>query len=480
MSKFGLILAAVKSKLGIDKLAKDENGVSILTDDQKNTLKEEYGEKFLETFLNDLSKEENQAMANDVKTIEQLKTRLSDLQAEYDAFKVTSATQIENLQGMVDTLSASPEGDDTPPNKGANGKKATAMKINKNLSHNKLATEYLSGNTAVLAAGETIDVNSVIEEFEDLVNYVKLPVIKDIMTGFETAKHMTHKRAINSYKATRASMTSVVQQFIAKWTPSGKATFTPLEIPLRRMKINAAILPADVENWIFQMYDEGVDIDKMPITLYIINNLIKPQALEDIELKIIANGKFVELDPSAVNDGDAGQDPEKSMDGFMTILRKQKADPKTKINFVDLGSIDDSNIVDKVNKFVDSIDEKLQHKEMPIHCSLTRYKQYKRAYKKLYGSDSGDPKFGSDVVDYSNNRLVPLPSMHGEGGFFCTPKQNFILLKHKNEAGASKLFIQKQDYTVKVFGEFRLGVGFEYAEAVVAYIPEESGESQSA
>jgi len=68
-----------------------------------------------------------------------------------------------------------------------------------------------------------------------------------------------------------------------------------------------------------------------------------------------------------------------------------------------------------------------------------------------------------------------LNSMIGTGAFFATPAENFIGLRHINEPGESRLFMQKQNYTLKIFSEFWFGVGFAIAEAVFAYIPDEEG-----
>ena len=65
--------------------------------------------------------------------------------------------------------------------------------------------------------------------------------------------------------------------------------------------------------------------------------------------------------------------------------------------------------------------------------------------------------------------LQPLPSMATSNHFFCTPQDNFIHLRHKN-AGASKVWMQAEDYDVKVFAEWWESVGFAFEEAIFAYI----------
>jgi len=79
-------------------------------------------------------------------------------------------------------------------------------------------------------------------------------------------------------------------------------------------------------------------------------------------------------------------------------------------------------------------------------------------------------------IDFSNLTIVPLENMRGSGVLFSTPKENFIELHHINEAsGATKLFLQLQNYEVRVFGEFWLAVGFAVAEWVFAAIASAEG-----
>ena len=464
----------VLSYLGIEAFAKAE-GKSVISDAQKKQLAEEYGEQFVAKFEADLAKHE--ATGEDP-----LRARLEERLSNLDKIVADQKKTLEKLQGENTSLKGQVEKlvDKTEPEPVAeivkvNGKRQIKFKVNRNLAHNKIAAAYLAGDHRVLAAGETIDVDSVLEEFGDLVNYVKLDMIGQIFQGFETAQHLTWKRGIKSWKATRSLITSVVQQFVPKFTPLGDTTFTPIEIPLRRFKINVLITPADVLDWIFSMYNEDKDLDEHPVTVYIVNKLIVPKAWEDLD-DIIANGEFEELDWSKVKEGDPGQDPRKAIDGFMTQLKKQKAlGASSKMNYIDLGEITAANIVDKVNEFVDAIDKKYKRKDMPVFIDPTLYRMYKRKYKALYGAGSDkadDPKYGGDVIDFSRNRLVPMYNITDSGALLTTPPENFVGLRHLNEPGATTMFFRKYDYDMHCLGEFHLGVGFAIAEAVFYYIPD--------
>ena len=468
-------LSMVLGFLGIKEFAKNEDGKSVISEEYKKQLTAEYGETFVTKFEADLAKHE--ATGEDP-----LRARLEDRLVNLESITETQRTTIESqaseikiLKGNVKKLEDTPEAEPAAEFvKGDDGKRKLKFNINRNLAHNKMAAEALAGDPRILAAGETIDVDSVVTEFGDLINYVKLDMIGQIFQGFETAKYLNWKRAITSWKATRSLITSVVQQFVPKFTPLGDTSFTALTIPVRRFKINVLITPADVEDWIYSMYDESKDLDQHPVTVYIVNKLIVPQAWEDLD-EIIANGEFEELDWSAVSENDPGQDPIKSIDGFMTILKQQKAlGDASKMNFIDLGTITVLNIVDKINDFVDAIDKKYKKKTMPVFIDPTLYRMYKRKYKDLYGagSDKADnPQYGGDVIDYSRNRLVPMYNMTDTGALFTTPPENFIGLRHKNEPGATKLTLRKYDYDIHCLGEFRLGVGFAIAEGVFYYLP---------
>lgn len=474
-----MVLAFLK----VDAFAK-KDGKSVISEEQKKQLTEEYGEQFVAKFEGDLAKYE--ATGEDPLRA-RLDERFKNLESLVNTQKdeITKLSQKNtDLEGKVKKLSDTPEAEPAAEFvTGDNGKRKLKFNINRNLAHNKMAAAYLAGDTRVLAAGETIDVDSVVTEFGDLVNYVKLDMIGQIFQGFETAQYLTWKRAIKSWKATRSLITSVVQQFVPKFTPLGDTTFTPLEIPCRRMKINVLITPADVEDWIFSMYDESKDLDQHPVTVYIVDKLIVPKAWEDLD-DIIANGEFEELDWSTVTEGDQGQDPRKSIDGFMTILKQQKAlGTGSSMNHIDLEGITTDNIVDKVNQFVDAIDKKYKKKTMPVFIDPTLYRMYKRKYKDLFGAGSekaDNPNYGGDVIDYSRNRLVPMYNMTDTGALFTTPPENFIGLRHTNEPGATRLILRKYDYDIHCLGEFHLGVGFAIAEAVFYYLPATDSASGSA
>lgn len=463
-----------------------KDGKVIFSDEQKSLLEKEFagqlGADFVKKFEAAINKELENKMAQEesdaakalvesvrIESNKQIK-ELSDKLAAFEAKQKEAEDKIAKLSGAA-------ENEPTPVDVTAPAGEGKVVKFKPNMKHkhNARAIGYLSGQENLEVAATTIDVSEMHTEFGDFMSQfnIKLDVIKKLTAKTVSETFMTTKMAVESWRASQALITSVVQQFVAKWTPLGQSTFTPLTILNYRHKINVPITPNEImDSWLGYMYDEGTTPDAMPITKYIIEELIVPKVLEDRELRLIGKGVYESL--GVVTEGDPGQATGKSMNGFCTILKNEKASGTSSVSFINLATITDANIVDQVNSFVDQIDEVYQDVPMNIFCSRDFYKQYKRAYKKLWGGESGDPNFGQDMVDYSQNRLVALPSMSGEKLIFATPKENFIRLQHKN-AGASSITMQLNRYDVEVFAEWWEGVGFAIAEAVFAYVPETSG-----
>ncbi len=374
------------------------------------------------------------------------------------------------------------------------------FKVNQKHFHNRMALDYIHGNssTAIVAMTngtfgnktmgggptDTIDVSEINEEFGTYLNDParRMKIYKDILKPTESRLYMTKVLAINEWRDTKARIESVVQQFIAKWTPLGKVKVTPLKIVNRRHKINLPIVPDDITGgYLTYLYNEELTPDQMPVTKYVIDELLRPRVSDDIEYKMIATGKFVELDPSSVAEGGTGQVPEKSMDGFLTILKEEFAKTGTAMNFwsPSLGWSEDNsvNYFEEYAKWIKKLSPTLAKVGMNVFCDPdmdeTRRKKYREMFPLTKDSDMNRVK-----IDFSNLTIVPLENMRGSGIIFSTPKENFIELHHINEAsGSTNLFLQLQNYEVRVFGEFWLAVGFAVAEWVFAGIipDQESG-----
>lgn len=294
-------------------------------------------------------------------------------------------------------------------------------------------------------------------------------ILQQLYQSFPISKFLNWIQAVTEYKAVQSlSVGRIVQQFKAEWAPKGGAKFKPLTIKNYRHKVNFAIIPAEIgESWLFHLYDEGLSPDQMPITRYIIENVMLPQIADDIENAMIAKAKYVE----------DSRKTEEAMDGYETTLVEAKKSHDKRFRFFkndkNLFEATDDEVLATIDDFVASFAPLYKSKQMPVFLSRDIYLKYKRAYKKKWGAGSGTEKtnFGEDRVDFSNCYLQVLDSLYGSPIVFSTPKENFVGLRHKNPAPFIS-DIQKQDYEVRFFGEFWLGVGFLIGEAVFAIVPD--------
>lgn len=385
-----------------------------------------------------------------------------------DELNAKHAKVVAEKDKAIEILAAEPEPDVKPQNVAGPTEKKKTFEVDMSLYHNRV-WEASENDTALPRAADSVDINDLKKEFGPYIKGEKRNIIKKLLTKTETMQYMTTVKTDDSvWRAAQASITHVVQQFVATWTPLGKATFTPITITQRHHKINVPITPADViGTWLGEMYDQSKSPKDMPLVKYVIDMIID-KALEDRELLQVMTGEYVEI-PEKPATGSEGQPPEKSVDGLLTILRKLYENPDTKVHFVNLGGpITEANVVDKMKLFRKSLPRELRRKPMDMLLSEDVRGMYKDGYQTLFPNTKNEDA-NKDTLDYSLIRLAPVNSLSGLNSFFVTPKDNIILLRGKNDA-ASTFRMQEQDYDVKIFAEWDEAYGFAVEEAIMAYI----------
>ena len=190
----------------------------------------------------------------------------------------------------------------------------------------------------------------------------------------------------------------------------------------------------------------------------------------------LAVGEFKES--TATKDGDDATDANDVMDGYVTQLRKLKAAKNDAITWLLNGeTLSDATLVDQIDKAVEEVKPLYKKKTMFIHADPELVKRYGKAYRKLYPWLKNED--GEKIkVDFSKFTFAPLEGMRGTGVFFITPKENFKHLRSRDPQSA-KVWMQGENYDVKVFAEWWESVGFWIAEAIFAYLPPKKSDSSA-
>lgn len=322
-----------------------------------------------------------------------------------------------------------------------------------------------------------IDLATLKSEFGTYIASNQKTILKRLMQKTVSMAYMTTIITEDlEYRMSKAVIDNLVQGFQKKWTPKGTATFTPIAINQRRHKFDYEFYPDDVvESWLGFLADETKDRKEWPISRYIIEELIMPKIDDNREFLLIGKGTYqATVDETA-------QDTGLSMDGFVTILENLRLAGTSNVNFYNdaagfVGDPTSANIVDFVEGLVDFIDTLYQGMNLPVFTSPAWVRAYQRKYRELYGTNADFTRSNADQIDYSNNRLIGLPSMAGKNVFFLTPKENFIRLRRAND-GASKIWTGNDKRLVLVSADWHESVGFGMEEAIFAYVPDETSAS---
>ncbi|MGJ1419977.1 hypothetical protein ACR79T_10150 [Sphingobacterium spiritivorum] len=466
------IKTLVLTVLGITTVAENK-----LTAEQEATIKEAYGESVLEKFKAGLAAENPEDFAAEVHSAMKAFFAPEAEEATSEIADKLSKALAENKKKdqLIAALMESAEEAPKAETNEFQGKAGVpkVMNVMRQAAHYALVFGALSTGAMVEANAATIDVGKLQQEFGTYLSQGQnnLLIHKQIFNGFTSSEHFRTIAAITEYRALQAQINSVSQQFNAKWTPQGQAKFTPLTIKNYRHKINYPVVPADVlDSYLLYLYDEEVSPDQMPITKYIWHELVFPRLMDDIELRMAWKGKYVEK-----TDPNASSTPEESMDGIETQLIAERQSGASRMNFfsqtINWVTATDEQVVKFVEAFADFVDDKLKIKK--IYASKFIKKRYQRAYENVY---SGGNKVVGGMnkqaeVDYVEMEITSIDGMDQSPIIFATTPGNMVKLRNKNTPPQVINDVQKHDYEVRLYGEYWLGVGFEIAEFVFAYVP---------
>lgn len=485
---FAKVMSVVLGFLGISAFAKDEKGKSVLLSAQEEELKNKYGAVFVEAFKKDLAefeadgKNAESAVTDEVraqleserdKNAQELATARKTL-AELKDKVAAQEKDIASKDAQIAKMTKEPAPDAGQQVTGEN-EMGSKFKPDMSLAHNRYLDAAFKG--AAYSGNSTIETTELQKEFGKYVSSERLEILKGLMGTTESTKYMstlvTDKTEV---RAQQAAVESVLQQFVPKWTPKGKSKFTPLTIKNYKCKINVPITPSDImEDILGYLYDENLKPEDMPVVKYILYQLIFPKLDEEREIAL-AVGEFKET--TATQDGDDATDANDVMDGYVTQLKKLKKANNDKITWLlDGEKLEDATLLAQIDKAVSEVKPLYRKKTMFIHADPDLVIRYSKAYREKYPWLKNED--GEKIkVDFSRFTFAPLEGMRGTGAFFITPKENFKHLRSRDPQSA-KVWMQGENYDVKIFAEWWEAVGFWLAEAIFAYLPPEETDSSS-
>lgn len=463
-----MTVTAVMSFLGISAFAKDANGHSVLSAGDKQKLTEKWGQQFTEAFVKDLSELETDGVSAE----EAIKGVASEVeaQAKKDAETILQLrNEIKTLKEENEKLAKLPGEGGEPVIDQTGGKMKKEFKPDMSLLHNRAYVAAATGD--VWTGDSTVDTSELKTEFGKYVSSDKMSIFQKLVGPISCTSYMstiiTDKFEV---RASQAAIDSVLQTFTPKFTPKGKSKFTPLTIKQFPMKINVEIYPSDIINDVLgYLYDESLEPKDMPIVRYIVEQLIKPKLDEDRELAL-CKGRYKE--PAASDSTFTPNKAEETCYGFVTQLCDLKKASDADITWLLDGTAalgEGEELLGQIDEAVDAVSPLYKNKTMFIHADPDLIVKYGRAYRNKYPTTKNED--GEKIkVDFSRFTFAAIEGMRGTGAFFITPKENFKHVMSRNPQNVG-LRMTTDDYTVKVLGEWREGVGFWIKEAIFAYLP---------
>lgn len=342
-------------------------------------------------------------------------------------------------------------------------------------------------SSGVVDASQFINIPYLIPEPGDILKYSMAIAVGDVVTeygayyeksgqnksrilqmlfqGTETEKQMTKMKTDQTiFKLSQGVIDDLVQPFQKAFTPKGTVTFTPNPIELDHIKVDFKMFPDDIEAmWLGFLASDNLKRTEWPFVRYAIEKYLIPKILDNLELKEVYKG--VAATPTPGTAGATGT----SLTGLQKKI--QTAIDAGTANSVILGTLTPSNIFDAVETFIDAISTRYQTVKMPVCMDPVLVKWFFRDKRSKGFYQISSDKQIDNSIDFSQQYVVPLPSMHGTAEMFATPKANMLYLTKKDQ-NKSKFEIQGVDREVKLLTDWYEGVGFGINEIVWSNILE--------
>lgn len=251
-------------------------------------------------------------------------------------------------------------------------------------------------------------------------------------------------------------MGHVVQQFSSTWTEMADVQFRGKQLKNYHQKVNFSFTPAAVlGSWIEQKYDEAVELKDKSISKHVMT-MLQAKVISDVNL-LSVTGKYDATKPTVFGF---------SMDGLNEIHAKLLTNTQNPCFVIPTDAIAENNILDVVLAFEKGIPKQYKSSVKDIIMSDTNAENYALAYEDVYGKNPTYSEAKGLQTRLGKRKIVAVPLL-SDNVIAATIDWNLVRLIDVIENPGTITDVQKQDYKIKVFGEFTLGYDYAVNELVL-------------
>ena len=485
------ILLAVVAFLGIAAFAQ-ENGKNILTQEQKDSLKEAFGEDFLANVESAMAEDSSsgnttaQDTSPDVsaRALSALTDRLVTLNQDYatllqdksalEADKVAGKKQIDNLNALVHKLSASDEQTPNPTktDKGGQnidmtndkflfGVEQPFMAIDDTRPYNKRAYAAIMEKQGIIIAVPKAGNMDYTQLKTDLGEYYRVRYTDQIQSFL---KELPSLESVFPLKSGYQDQAVLVNMFLEGEFSQAENTigssfdnvvkgaykFEPEIITMfgAMFAHKFTDLKELEKTWIGDLNKEGSNPMKMSFINYILVEVAKK--LKNEHNTRLINGKRVNPTVNVAGSAMAASD------GYRTFIRKKIAN--LQINPFVLGEWTNLNAVTYAKAGCALIPKHLRDTGMiKMYVSSDFKIAYNEHYRALNGLNTVDSKATQYVLDYENIEMIVVPNLSPSKLVVWTFAGNIAQFEH--ESGEMLNFqLEQVDWSLKVWSNWKESV----------------------
>lgn len=267
-------------------------------------------------------------------------------------------------------------------------------------------------------------------------------------------------RVRGEFATVQSVMGNVVMQYRPQWDEVTNVQFRGKQLKNYHQKVNFAFTPAEIlGSWIQQKYDEGVDLKDKSISKHVVT-MLKSKIVSDVNILSIT-GVYNPATPTVFG---------ASMDGLNQTLTSLMANTDNPCFKIPTDAIDDTNIGAVLLEMEKRIPEKYKVAVKFVKMSVTNAENHKLWYEDTFGGNTDYNGTKGMKTRLGGREILPVPNMANDKVVFVLDG-NLVRMVDLIDNPGTITDVQKQDYKIKLFGEFTLGYDYAVNEYVIVNDP---------